>query len=132
MIPVAPRKTVNTADLLPPSHRRRGAIAVFVRHKTQWHRHNRRGSAVVPSLIAAAPRKTVNTADLRGGTAETLNMFKTSAGPPRIGPISVRSPRHRHYRRGTAMTAVAPYKDRSSTSTTAVPPQYNLRAIARK
>ena len=132
LIPVAPRTIVKIADLLPPSHRRRGAIAVFVRHKRQWHRHDRHGSAVVPSLIAIAPRKTVNTADLRGGTAETLNMFKTSAGPPRVGPISVRSLRHRHYRRGTAMTAVAPYKDRSSTSTTAMPPQYNRRAIARK
>ena len=43
--------------------------------------------AVVPSLIAVAPRKTVKTADLCGGTAETLNMFKTSAVPPRVGPI---------------------------------------------
>ena len=132
LIPVAPRTIVKIADFLPPSHRRLVAIAVFVRHKTQWHCHDRRGSAVVPSLIAVAPRKTVNTADLRDGTAETLNMFKTSAGPPRVGPISVRSPRHRHYRRGTAMTAVASYKDRSSTCCTAVPPQYNRRAIARK
>ena len=31
------------------------------------------------NLYAVAPRKTVKTADLRGGTAETLNMFKTSA-----------------------------------------------------
>ena len=133
LIPVAPRTIiVKIADLLPPSHWRRGAIEVFVRHKPQWHRHDRRGSAVVPSLIAVAPRKTLNTADLRGGTAKTLNMFKTSAGPPRVGPISVRSPRHRHYRRGTAMTAVAPYNDRSSTSTPAVPPQHNRRAIAIK
>ena len=115
-----------------PSHRRRGAIAMLVRHKPQWHRHDRHGSAVVPSLIAVAPRKTFKTADLRGGTAETLNMFKTSVVPPRVGPISVWSPRHRHYRRGTAMTAVAPCKDRSSTSITAVPPQYNRRAIATK
>ena len=43
--------------------------------------------AVVPLVIAVAPRKTVKTADLRGSTAETLNMFKTSAVPPRIGPI---------------------------------------------
>ena len=100
LIAVAPRTFFETADLLPPSHRRRGAIAVLVRHKPQWHRHDRRGSAVVPSLIAVAPRKTVVTANLRGGTAETLNMFKTSAVPPRVGPISVGSPRHRHYRRG--------------------------------
>ena len=47
---------------------------------------------------------------LRGGTAETLNMIKTSAVPPRLGQSAVGSPRHRHYRRGTAMTAVVPYK----------------------
>ena len=97
LIVVAPRKTVKTADLrggtvatfnmfrrasavLVPSHRGRGATAVLVRHKPHWHRHDRRGSAVVPSVIVAAPRKTVKIADLRGGTAETLNMFKTSAG----------------------------------------------------
>ena len=104
LIAVARRKTVKTADLrggtvatlnmfrrasavLVPSHRRRGATAVLGRHKPQWHRHDRRGSAVVPSLIAVAPRKTVKTADLRGGTPETLNMFKTSAVPLRVGPI---------------------------------------------
>ena len=52
---------------------------------------NRSGTAmisvVVPSLIAVAPRKTVKTADLRGGTAETLNMFKTSAVSLWVGPI---------------------------------------------
>ena len=53
-----------------------------------------RGSTVVPSLIAVALPKTVKTAVLRGGTAETLNMFKTSAVPPRVGPI-------RSDRRGT-------------------------------
>ena len=62
--------------LLPPSHRMRGATALLVRHKPQWHRHDRRSSAVVPSLIAVAPPKTVKTADLRGGTAETFNMFR--------------------------------------------------------
>ena len=105
---------------------------MLVRHQQKWHRHDRRGSAVVPSLIAVVPRKTVKTADLRGGTAETLNMFKTSAVTPRVGPISVGSPPHRHYRRGTATTAVAPHKDRSSTSITAGPPKYNRRAIAKK
>ena len=107
LIAVAPRKTVKIADLrggtaetfnmfrrasevLPPSHRKRGATAVLVRHKPQWHRHDRRGclgSAVVPSLIAVPLPKTVKTADLRGGTAETLNILKTSAVPPGIGPI---------------------------------------------
>ena len=46
--------------LIPPSHRRRGATAVLVRHKPQRHRHDRRGSAVVPSLIAVAPRTIVH------------------------------------------------------------------------
>ena len=104
LIVVAPPKTVKTADLrggtaetfnmfrrasavLPPLHRRRGATAVLVRHKPQWHRHDRRGSAVIPSLIAVAPPKTVKTADLRGGTAETFNIFKTSAVSSRVGPI---------------------------------------------
>ena len=103
-IVVALRKTVKTADLrggtaatlnmfrrasavLVPSHRRRGATVVLVRHEPHWHRHDRRGSAVVSSLIAVAARKTVKTADLCGGTAKTLNMFKTSAVPPRVGPI---------------------------------------------
>ena len=78
---------VNGDELIPPSHRRRDDTAVLARHKPQWHRHDRRVSAVVPSLIAIAPRKTVKTADLRGGTAETLNMFKTSVVSPRVGPI---------------------------------------------
>ena len=127
LFPVAPRTIVKIADLLPPWHRRRGANAVFERHKTQWHRHARGGSAVVPSLIAVARRKTVNTADLRGGTAETLNMFKTSAGPPRVGPISVRSPQHRRYRAAPpwlpwrrTRTAVAPTPPPCLRNTTAV------------
>ena len=99
-----------------PSYCRRSATAVFVRHKPQLHRHDRRGSAVVPSLIAVAPRKTVNIANLRGGTAETLNMFKTSAVLPRVGPMSVGSPRHRQYRRGTAMTAASPPLHRTRTA----------------
>ena len=49
-------------EVIPPSHRRPGATAVIVRHKPPWHRHDCRGSAVVPSLIAVAPRKTVKTA----------------------------------------------------------------------
>ena len=163
---------------------------VLVRHKPQWHRHGPRGFAVVPSLIAVAPRKTVKTADLRGGTAQTFNMFRRasavlSPSRRRGGATAVlvrhkpqwrphdRSPWYRsgsvidrhstaencqnrgpsrwhgenfeHVqnfrsatagwanpqwgRRGTAMAAVAPYKDRSSTSITAVLPQYNRRAI---
>ena len=123
LIAVASRKIVKTADLLPPSHRTRGATAVLVRHTPQSHRHDRRGSAVVPSLIAVAQRKTVNIADLRGGTAETLNTFKTSAVLPRVGPMSVESPRHRQYRRGIAMiAAVPPCPPWHRTRTAVVPP----------
>ena len=102
--------------LIPPSHRRRGATAVLVRHKPQWHRHDRRGSAVVPSLIVVGPRKTVKPADLRSSTAATLNMFR------RASAILVPSHRRRgatavlvrHDRRGSAVVpsliAVAPSK----------------------
>ena len=93
LIAVAPPKTVKTADLrggtvetfnmfrrasavLPPSYRMRGATALLVRHKPQWHHHDRLGSAVIPPLIAVAPPKTVKTADLRGGTAETFNIIQ--------------------------------------------------------
>ena len=84
--------------LIPPSHRRRGATAVLVRHKPQWHRHDRRGSAVVPSLIAVAPRKIVKIADLlppshrrRGATAVVVR----------------HKPQwHRHDRRGSVVVPV--------------------------
>ena len=105
-----------TCILIPLSHRRRGATAVLVRHKPQWHRHDRRGSAVVPSLIVVSPRKTVKTADLRGSTAATLNMFR------RASAVLVPSHRRRgatavlvrHDSRGSAVVpsliAVAPPK----------------------
>ena len=88
----------------------RGATAVLVRHKPQWHRHDRRSSAVVPSLIAVAPPKTVKTADLRGGTAETFNMFcRASAVLPRHteGAVPLRC-LYDINRSGTAMIAVVP------------------------
>ena len=97
--------------VIPPSHRRRGATAVLVRHKPQWHRHDRRDSTVVPSLIVAAPRTTVKTADLRGGTAATFNMFRGASAvlvPPHRGrgatAVRVRHKPHwhRHDRRGSA------------------------------
>ena len=53
------------ALLIPPSHRRRGANAVLVRHKPQCHRHDRRGSAVVSPLIAVKPLQIVKPADIR-------------------------------------------------------------------
>ena len=97
--------------LIPPSHRRRGATAVLVRHQPQWHRHDRRDSTVVPSLIVVAPRKTVKTADLRGGTAATFNMFRGASAllvPSHRGrgatAVLVRHKPHwhRHDRRGSA------------------------------
>ena len=97
--------------VIPPSHRRRGATAVLVRHKPQWHRHDRRDSTVVPSLIVVAPRKTVKTADLRGGTAATFNMFRGASAvlvPSHRGrgatAVLVRHKPHwhRHDRRGSA------------------------------
>ena len=189
-----PTTSTRGQSLIPPSHRRRGATAVLVRHKPQWHR---RDSTVVPSLIVVASRKTVKTADLRGGTAATFNMFRGASAvlvpshrgrdaravlvrhkphwhrhdrrgsasdrrstaengqhcgpsrghggnfehvqnfrrPPRVGPIrsgiAAAPPWPPWHRRGTAMTAVVSYKNRSSTSITAVSPQYNRRAIAK-
>ena len=152
LIAVASPKTVKTADLrggtaetfnafrrasavLPPSHRRRGATAVLVRHKPQWHLHDCRGSAVIPSLIAVAPPKTVKTADLRGGTAATFHIFKTSAVSSRVGLIRsgfAAAPQGPPwYRTRTTVAPPSPPCLRSSTSITAVPPQYNRRAIAK-
>ena len=84
-----------------PSHPRRGATAVFVRHKPQWHRHDHHGSAVVQSLIAVVPWKTVKTADLRCGTAETLSCSKLPQCHRELGQSAVGSLRHRHDRRET-------------------------------
>ena len=127
--------TLSCAYLIPPSQRRRGATAVLVRHKPQWHRHDRRGSAVVASLIAVAPPKTVKTADLRGGTAETFNMFKTSEVPPLVGPIrngvATAPPWPPWHRTRIAVAPPSPPCPRSSTSITAVPPQYNRHSIAK-
>ena len=108
---------------MPPSRRMRGATAVLVGHKPQWHRHDRRSSAMVPSLIALAPPKTVNTADLRAGTAGTFNMFRRDSAvlPPshlRCGATAVlvqHKPQwHRYDRRGSAviqsLIAVVPPK----------------------
>ena len=110
-------------SLISPSHRRRGATAVLVRHTPQWHRHDRRGSTMVPSLIVVAPRKTVKTADLRGGTAATFNIFRRASAvlvPSHQGrgatAVLVRHKPHwhRHDRRGSAVVppviAVAPRK----------------------
>ena len=85
-------------SIIPPSHRRRGATAVLVWHKPPWHRHDRRDSAVVPSLLAVAPRKIVKTADLlppshrrRGATARVVR----------------HKPQwHRYYRRGSVVVPV--------------------------
>ena len=126
------RRQLLTCSAVPPQYKSRHTGGAVLRRCL--YGVNRTGTvmiAVVPSVIAVAPRKTVKIADLRGGTAETLNMFKTYAGHRGLGQSAVGPPRHRHDRRGTAMTAVVPYKNRSSTSITTVSPQYNRRAIAK-
>ena len=125
LIAVAPRKIVKTADLLPPSHRRRGATAVVVRHKPQWHRHDRRVSVVVPVLIAVAPRKNVKSRTFAVARRKLWTCSKLPQCHRGLGQSAVGSPRHRHYRRGTAMAAMVPYKDRSGTCITAVHPPCN-------
>ena len=123
-----------------PSHRRRGATAVLVRHKPQWHRHDRRGSAALGSVIdrrstvenLLKPR-TFAMAQRKLWTCSKLPQCHRGLGQSRVG-----SPRQRHDCHGTVyghhtMTAVAPPSPscpRSSTSITAVPPQYNRRASA--
>ena len=69
-------RQINVA-FIPPSHRRRGVTAVLVRHKPQWHRHDRRGSTVVPSLIIVTPRKTVKTS-----AVARRQLLTCSAVPP--------------------------------------------------
>ena len=39
-------------------------------------------------MIVVVPRQRLEIADLRGDTAEILNMHKTAAAPPRIGPLA--------------------------------------------
>ena len=115
---MARRKPLTCSAVPPQYYPRHTEGAVRVRHKPQWHRHDRRGSAMIPSLIAVAPPKTVKTADLRDDTAETFNIFNQNFRSVIAGWANPQ-----WGRRGTAMTAVAPYKDRSSTSITVVPPR---------
>ena len=136
LIAVAPRKTVKTADLrggnfehvppclavLVPSHRRRGATAVIVQHKPQWHHHDRSGS-VIDRRSTAENCQNCRPSRGHGGNFEHVQNFH-SATAGWANP--------QWDRRGTALTTVVPYKNRSSTSITAVPPQYNRRAIAKK
>ena len=88
---------VNGDELIPPSHRRRDDTAVLARHKPQWHRHGRRGSAVVPSLIVVAPRKLSKRGPSRchGGNFEYV--------PPCLRSTSPVTPEARCY--GGACTA---------------------------
>ena len=89
-----------------PSHRRRGAIAVRVRHKPQWHRHDRRDSAVVPSLIAVALRicSKLPQCQPRVGPIIIIIIILFIYWAPYPASCSWRSPD----RRGTAITAAAP------------------------
>ena len=110
--------------LIHPSHRRRGATAVLVRHKPQWQRPLSpwfRSDSVSDRRSNADNCQNRGPSRWHGGNVEHVQNFRSG--------IAAAPPQHR---RGTAMTAVAPYKDRSSTSITAVPPQYTRRAIANK
>ena len=73
--------------------------------------------------------------DLRCDTVETLNIIKMSAVPPRVGPIRTgvaAAPRWPPWHRtATPLAPPSPPCHRSSTSITAVPAQYNRRAIAK-
>ena len=118
--------------IIPPSHRRPAATAVLVRHKPQWHRHDRRGSAVVPSLIAVTPPKTVKTAQT---FAVAWRKLLTCSKHPRVRPIrsgvAEKQPWSPLHRTRTAVAPPSPPCPRSSTSITAVPSQYNRCAIAK-
>ena len=85
--------------VIPTSQRRRGATAVLVRHKPQSHHHDRSGSVIDRRSTAENCQNHEHIQNFRSATAGWAN------------------PQWDH--RGTAMTAVAPYKDRSSTSITA-------------
>ena len=96
--------------VMPPSHRMRDATAVLVRHKPQWHRHDRRSSAVVPSLIAVAPPKTVKP---RTFAVARRKLLTCSAVPPQYYPHHTEGavPLRCLYdinRSGTVMIAVDP------------------------
>ena len=117
---------------------------MLVRHKPQWHRHCRRGSAVTPpwsqwfrSGSVIDRRSTAENCQHRGpsrwhgGNFEHVQNFRSSTAGWANVRIAAAPPLPPQHRRDTAMTAVAPYKDRSSTSITAVHPQYNRRAIAK-
>ena len=114
--------SVNLRHLIPPSHRRRDSTAVLVRHKPQWHRHDSRGS-VIDRRSTAENCRNSGPSRLHGGNFEHVQNFRSAIAG--LSKSAVGSPRHRHDRRGTLL-----YKDRSSTAITAVPPQYNRRAIA--
>ena len=93
-------------DVIPPSHRRRSATAMLVRHKPQCHRHDRRGSAEVSSLIAVNPRQIVKTAG---------NISPSHRGRGAIAMLVRHKPQwYRHDRRGSkevpSLIAVVPRK----------------------
>ena len=84
--------------VLIPSHRRRGATAVLVRHRQQWHRHDRRGS-VIDRHSTAENCQNCGPSRGHGGNFEHVqNVRSVTAGWANS----------QWDRRGTAMTAVAP------------------------
>ena len=71
---------------------------MLVRHKPQWHRHDRRGSAVVDRRSTAENCQNRGPSQWHGGNFEHVQNFSATAG--------LANPQWD--RRGTAMTAVAP------------------------
>ena len=67
-----------------------------------------------------------------GGNFKHVQNFRSATAGWANVRIAAAPPLPPQHRRDTTMTAVAPYKDHSSTSITAVHPQYNRRAIAKK
>ena len=89
---------------------------MLVWHKPQWRRHDRSGSAVGPSVIAVALRKNCQNrrpSRWHGGNFEHVQNFRSATA----GWANLQW--------GRRSTAAAPYNDCSSTSITAVPPQYD-------
>ncbi len=69
--------------VITPSHRRRGATAALVRHKPQWHRHDRRGS-VIDCGSTAENCQNREPSRWHGGNFELVQNFRSA---PPVGPI---------------------------------------------
>ena len=102
--------------LIHPSHRRRGATAVLVRHRPQWHRHGRRGfrSGFVIDRRSIAENCQNRGSRWHGGNCEHVQNFRSATAG------WANSQRDR---RGIAMIAATPpWPPWNRTRTAAAPP----------